>query len=177
LTYFEISEECSEFLKSELKVIFQGVDSVLKTWARTSTRYIGIPVEERDPLPLEFSAEISGRVSGILSIRTTPDMARALLLGLSVHRFSKEEAFKEFAVVLNNRLSEYFKVKNRGIFVFGESQISKAGNPQESLTIGCCAFVVENWPVEVRVSTEKLVTRQEIPRLTQTGSLKTEVLC
>jgi hypothetical protein len=175
VTYFEISEECSEFLKDELKVIFQGVDSVLKTWARTSTRYIGIPVEERDPLPLEVSAEIFGRISGVLNIRTTPDMARVLFLGSP--RFSAEEVFKEFAAVLSGRLSAHFQGKNRGVFVSGAPEASKFGYGSESETIGCCAFVVENWPVEVRVSTEKLVTRHPMPRLTQTGSLETEVLC
>lgn len=177
MTYFEISEECSEFLKSELKVIFQGIDSVLKTWAKTSTRYIGIPVEERDPLPLEFSTEFSGLFSGILTVRTTPDMARVLLLGLSVHRFSKEEAFKEFAAVLSSRLSAHFQAVNRGILVSSAPRVSTERNPLKSEMIGCCAFVVENWPVEVRVSTEKLVTRHEMPRSTQAGSLKTEVLC
>jgi hypothetical protein len=177
LTYFEISEECSEFLKSELKVIFQGVDSVLKTWARTSTRYIGIPMEERDPLPLEVSTVVSGLISGILNIRTTPDMARVLLMGSSVKRFSEEEIFRQFLVVLSGRLSAHFQGKNRGVFVSNIPRVSTAGNPTESQTIGCCAFVVENWPVEVRVTTEKLTARNETTRLSQAGSLKTEVLC
>jgi len=176
LTYFEISEECSEFLKDELKVIFQGVDSVLKTWARTSTRYIGIPVEESDPLHIEVSAEVLGRFTGILNVRTTPDMARVLLLGSSVKRFSEVEVFKEFSAVLSRRLSAHFQGKNRSFFVSDKPRVSTQGNP-ESQTIGCCAFVVENWPVEVRVSTGKLTARNEMTRLNQTGLLEREILC
>src|SRR5665213_773353 len=86
------------------------------------------------------------------------------------------EVFKEFSAVLSRRLSAHFQGKNRSFFVSDKPRVSTQGNP-ESQTIGCCAFVVENWPVEVRVSTGKLTARNEMTRLNQTGLLEREILC
>ena len=64
LTYFEISEGYGEFSKEEQEGLLQGVDAVLKTWSKTSSRSSGAAVEETEPRFLEFSVRFLGRFLG-----------------------------------------------------------------------------------------------------------------
>jgi hypothetical protein len=177
LTHFEISEGYSEFPKEEQEGLLQGVDAVLKTWSKTASRQNSAPAEKTEPRFIEFSVRFLGRFFGILTVRTTADLVKAFLCssdGVSVRQLSEEEALKGFAAVLIGRLMAYLWEKNWGLFVSETPRFSTLGSWCDSKTLACGAFVVKKWPVEVRISTEKLVSRSQVMQFTKNVLLEME---
>jgi hypothetical protein len=153
-SYFAIPQEYGEFPKSELNGILQGVAVVLESWANLSSRYIGAPVEGPAPMPLEFSVKFSGHSSGFLNVRTTAEMAKILLRsgeGKTVRQLPEEEVFKEFVSIFSGRLMAYLWGNNWGLFKSDAPVFSTPEHWPKSQPAASCAFLVENWPVEVRL--------------------------
>jgi hypothetical protein len=152
--YVAIPQQNGEFPKSELNGILQGVSVVLESWANLSSRYIGVPVEGPAPLPLEFSVKFSGQASGYLNVRTSDEMAKVLHRSIQSKNgsFITEEAiFKEFVAVFSGRLMAYLWGNNWGLFKSDAPVFSTPENWPASAPSACCAFIVENWPVEIRL--------------------------
>jgi hypothetical protein len=177
LTYFEIPEEYGYFPKGELEGILEGVEIVLKTWGQTASRKSGSLTGKSDPRFLEFSVGFLGRFFGILNVRATLDMAKSLLdsaKGTSINHLSQEEIIKEFSAVVMGRLTAHLWVKNWGVFVCGVPQLSASGIWADGKPLASCAFAVEDWPVEVRLMTEKLAVRSQTRKLNKKVSMKKE---
>jgi hypothetical protein len=156
-SYFAVPPEYGEFPKSELNGILQGVAVVLETWANLPSRYIGVPVEGPAPMSLEFSVKFSGQASGYLNVRTTNEMAQVLLRSLegkTDHPLQEDEVFKEFVVIFSGRLMAYLWGNNWGLFKSDPPSFSTPKNWPQDQPAASCAFLVENWPVEVRLWVE-----------------------
>ena len=153
-SYFAIPQEYGEFPKSELNGILQGVAVVFESWAHLSSRYIGLPVEGPAPLSLEFSVKFSGHSSGFLNVRTTKEMAQILfksVKGKSASLLPEEEVFKEFVAIFSGRLMAYLWGNNWGLFKSDAPVFSTPQDWPQKQPTASCAFLVENWPVEVRL--------------------------
>jgi hypothetical protein len=153
-SYFAIPQEYGEFPKSELNGILQGVAVVLESWAHLSSRYIGLPVEGPAPLSLEFSVKFSGQASGFLNVRTTKEMAQILLKSFKVkssHSLPEEEIVKEFVAIFSGRLMAYLWGNDWGLFKSDAPIFSTPQDWPQYQPTASCAFLVENWPVEVRL--------------------------
>lgn len=177
LTHFEIPEEYGYFPKGELEGILEGIEIVLKTWGQTTSRESGVSAKKSDPRFFEFSVGFLGRFFGILNVRVTLDMAKALLSsakGVALHHLSAEEIFKEFSSVVMGRLTAHLWVKNWGVFVCGVPQLSGSGIWADGKPLASCTFAVEDWPVEVRLMTEKLAVGSQAKKLNQKVSKKKE---
>ena len=152
--YAAIPQENGEFPKSELNGILQGVSVVLESWANLSSRYIGVPVEGPAPLPLEFSVKFSGQATGYLNVRTSDELAKVLHHSIkSKNRAfaSEDDIFKEFVAVFSGRLMAYLWGNNWGLFKSDAPVFSTPKDWPKETPSACCAFIVENWPVEIRL--------------------------
>jgi hypothetical protein len=58
-SYFAVPESKGRIPKSELSGILKSMESILKSWADLSARFIGAPAEGPADLPLEFSVLFS----------------------------------------------------------------------------------------------------------------------
>jgi hypothetical protein len=158
LTYFAVPEERDKFPISGLNGILQGVSVVLNKWAEKAAHYGAMPLSEIDPLYFDFTIKFTGRSAGILSVRTTPDLAMILLAAseaIVIRDLSQEEIYTEFAAVLSGRLMAYLWITDKDFFISGAPTFSTAGTWAEHKTEASCAFLVKKWPVEVRVLSEK----------------------
>ncbi len=174
LTHFEIPEEYGYFPKGELEGVLEGAEIVLQTWG--TSRKGGAPAE-KSPRFVEFSVGFLGRFFGILNVRATLDMAKALLgsaKGVSFEHLSEKEITKEFSNVLMGRLTAHLWVKNWGVFVSGVPQLSASGMWADGKPLASCTFVVEDWPVEVRLMTEKLAVGSQTKKLNKKVFMKKE---
>lgn len=153
-SYFMPPQEYGEFPKTEVNAILQGVTAVMESWAHLPSRYIGVPVEGPASLPLEFSVRFSGYASGFLNVRTSIEMARALVRqtnGKNVTRVPVEDVFKEFVDIFSGKLMAYLWGNNWGLLKMEMPTFTQPKNWPEKEPTACCAFIVENWPVEVRL--------------------------
>ncbi len=152
--YIAIPQQNGEFPKSELNGILQGVSVVLESWANLSSRYIGVPVEGPAPLPLEFSVKFSGQASGYLNVRTSDELAKVLYRSIQTKaksHISQDDIFREFVAVFSGRLMAYLWGNNWGLFKSDAPTFSTPENWPKTDPSACCAFIVENWPVEIRL--------------------------
>jgi len=156
-SYFAVPEPSDRIPKSELNGILKSVDSVLQSWANLSSHYIGMPAEGPANLPLEVSVRFSFPHPIFLNVRTTSELARVLVNSIrcqAVYSIPEEEIFKEFVNLLSDRLMVYLWGNNRRPFRRDEQFHSTSRNwPLGEPTAGC-AFIVENFPIEVRLWTE-----------------------
>jgi hypothetical protein len=158
LTYFAGPEERDKFPISGLNGILQGVSVVLNKWAEKASHYGAMPIAEIDPLYFDFTIKFTGRSTGILSVRTTPDLAMILLAAseaVALRNLSQEEIYSEFAAVLSGRLMAHLWITDKDFFISGAPTFSNTGIWADHQTMGSCAFLVKQWPVEVRVLSEK----------------------
>jgi len=156
-SYSAVPEPSNQIPQSELNGILKSVEAVLQSWAHLSSRYIGMPAEGPATLPLEFSVRFSAPFSLFLNIRTTNEMAQVIIhsiRGQILFPISDEEAFKEFANLLSDRLMGYLWGNNRRPFKPDEQFLSVPQNWPIGEPTACAAFIVENSPIEVRLWTE-----------------------
>jgi hypothetical protein len=155
--YVSVPEPSDQIPQSELNGILKSVDSVLQSWANLPSQYIGMPAEGPASLSLEFSIRFSYPFSVFLNIRTTSEMAQAMIRsirGQTLFPISEDEIFKEFANLLSDRLMTYLWGNNRRPFKSDEQFFSVPENWPQGEPTACGAFIVENLPIEVRFWTE-----------------------
>lgn len=156
-SYAAVSEASNQIPESELTGIVKSVETVLQSWANLSSRYIGMPAEGPATLPLEVSVRFSSPCSVFLNVRTTSEMARVLVSSIrcqAVYPIPEEEVFKEFVNFLSDRLMAYLWGNNKRPFKTNEQFFSTPRNwPPGEPTAGG-AFIVKNYPIEVRLWTE-----------------------
>lgn len=153
-SHFIPPQEYGEFPKTEVNAILQGVTAVMESWAHLPSRYIGMPVEGPAFLPLEFSVRFSGHATGFLNVRTTPDVAKVLILkvgGRKALKSAEVEVFKEFVDVFSGRLMAYLWGNNWGLLRMELPNFTTPKSWPKKEPTACCAFIVEHWPVEVRL--------------------------
>ena len=158
LTYFAGPEEQDKIPISGLNGILQGVSVILNKWAEKASHFGAMPIADTDPLYFDFTIKFTGRSTGILSVRTTPDLAMILLAAseaISIRDLSQDEIYTEFAAVLSGRLMAHLWITDKDFFISGAPTFSNAGIWADHKTAASCAFLVKKWPVEVRILSEK----------------------
>lgn len=156
-SYFAVPEPSDRIPKSELNGILKSVDSVLQSWANLSSHYIGMPAEGPATLPLEVSVRFSFPHPIFLNVRTTDELAKVLVSSIrcqAIYSIPEEEIFKEFVNLLSDRLMVYLWGNNKRPFRCEEQILSTPQNWPLGEPDAGCAFIVENFPIEVRLWTE-----------------------
>ncbi|HXL72047.1 MAG TPA: hypothetical protein VN963_00340 [bacterium] len=156
-SYLAVPEPSDRIPEGELTGILKSVDSVLQSWANLSSQHIGMPAEGPAPLPLEFSIRFSFPSSVFLNVRTTGEMAQVMIRsirGQAVFPISDEEVFREFVNLLSDRLMAYLWGNHRRPFKSNEQFFSAPRNWPLGEPTACGAFIVENFPIEVRLWAE-----------------------
>ena len=153
-SYSPVPHKHGQFLKSEINGILECLAEVLETSAKLRCRHIGMPAEGPASLPLEFSVRYYGQSSIYLNVRTTMELAQLLEASIqdgAMKPGKREETFKEFVNAFGGRLTAYLWGSVGGN---SSPDIPSLSTPQSwpaREPTACCAFIVENWPLEVRL--------------------------
>jgi hypothetical protein len=154
--YLAVPEPADQVPDSEFNGILKSLETVLQSWVNLSSRYIGMPAEGPAALPLELSIRFTSPYPVFLNVRTTSEMTQVMIHSLTgpiLFPISDEEVFREFASLFSDRLMAYLWGNNRRPFKSDEQFYSQPRNWPPGEPTACAAFIVENFPIEVRLWT------------------------